>query len=148
MYFLQFSTLWCVVLCADGFESSTIQVGVKQEAYQLADGFTEGPVVLISIVIDEKGQSEDVERVAHGQVEHVDGGGSPALCAEHNHVERHGVQRQADHKDQGVADGEEDVFKLFIKFTESAGVVGHVEVGEDWSGYKESWKKAIIKEVK
>lgn len=122
--------------------SSTIQVGVKQEAYQLADGFTEGPVVLISVVIDEEGQSEDVERVTHGQVKHVDCGGFPALCAEHNHVERCGVQPQANHKDQGVADREEDVFELFIKFTESAGVgdVGHVEVREGWCGYKESWK--------
>lgn len=51
------------------------------------------------------------------------------LCAEHDHVERRGVQRQADHKDYGVADGEEDVFKIFIKFTKKTGVgvVGHVD---------------------
>lgn len=114
------------------FLSCTVQVGIKQEAYELADGFAEGPVVLVGIVVDEEGQSEDVERVTHGQVEHVDGGGPPVLGPEHDHVERRGVQRQADHKDQSVADGEEDVFKVFVKFTKRAGVgvVGHVDVRE------------------
>lgn len=48
------------------------------------------------------------------------------LCAEHNHVQRCGVQRQADHKDQGIADGKEDVLKIFVEFAVEGADIGLV----------------------
>ena len=60
----------------------TIEVGVEEKAYDFADGLAEGPIVGTRVVVDEEGQREDVQGVAHGQVEHVDGGRGPALCVE------------------------------------------------------------------
>lgn len=119
----------------------TIQVGIKQEAYQLADRLTEGPVVLVGIVEDEEGKSEDIECVTHRQVEHVNGGRLPSLCTEHHHKKSCGVQRQTNDKNQGVADGKENEFKVFIKSTERAGVgaVGHVDVRVGHADCDSTW---------
>lgn len=119
----------------------TIQVGVKQEAYNLAQRLAERPVVLIRVVVDEEGQSEDVQGVAHGQVEHVDSGGLPALGAEQHHIQRSSVQRQADNKDQGIADGQENVFETFLKDTVEVAVIGlagYVVVPSGHLGYEDT----------
>lgn len=139
----------CVALCrvvscfvaqvCCSLQYCTIKVGIKQEAYELAERFTEGPVVLICVVINEEGKRKDVECVTHCQVEHVDGGRLPALCAAHNHIQRRGIQRQAEHKDQGVADGKEDEFKIFIKCTEGAEVGVVAEVRGSHRGCENTW---------
>ena len=55
-------------------------VGLKEKGTDFADCLAKGPV--LNPVVDEEGQREDVQDVAHGQIEHVDGGRGPALGAE------------------------------------------------------------------
>ena len=55
-------------------------IGFEEKATDFAECLAKGPVV--NPVVDEEGQRGDVQDVAQGQVEHVDGGRGPELCAE------------------------------------------------------------------
>jgi len=96
----------------------TVEVGVEEKAYDFAHRLAKGPVVGARVVVDEEGQREDVQRVAHRQVEHVDGGRRPALGAERDDKQGHGVEREAEQEDQRVADGQQQVLEVLLEAAE------------------------------
>lgn len=58
-------------------QDAAVEVGVEEEAHDLAGGDAKGPVAAVGVVVDEGGQREHVQEVGQGQVEHVDRAGVP-----------------------------------------------------------------------
>lgn len=106
------------VMDADAEEEkdAAVEVGVKQEADYLTQAHAEGPVVPHGIVIHQEGQGDHVERVRHGQVEHVRGGGVPGLDPEDEAVEGQQVEKEPHHAHDAVGDRQQDILEVLIKY--------------------------------
>lgn len=109
-------------------EDAAVEVDVEQEAHDFAGRHPERPVAVVGVVVDQRGQREDVQEVRQGEVEHEDGGGVPRSHLQEEPQSR-GVEQEADDKHQTVGDGQEDVFEALIKATpvgDDGGVRGAV----------------------
>lgn len=85
-------------------QDAAVEVHVEDEPLQLAHGIPEDPVRLVEVVEDERGQSQHVQEVGHGQVEHVHGDAAPRLHVEDEHPDGHTVAQEANDEDQDVDD--------------------------------------------
>lgn len=60
-------------------QEAAVEVGVEQEAHQLAEQLPEGPSVPQGAGDDEEGQCQHIKQVGYHQVHQIDGGTAPAL---------------------------------------------------------------------
>jgi len=111
---------------AEEEEDAAVEVGVKQEADYLAQTHSEGPVVPHGVVVHQEGQGDHVERVGHGQVEHVRGGGIPGLDPKDEAIKGQQVEEEPHHTHDAVGDGQQDVLEVLIKHTPVGVVVSIV----------------------
>lgn len=51
-------------------EDAAVEVGIEEEADDFAGGHAERPVAAVGVVVDERGQGENVQEVWQSQVEH------------------------------------------------------------------------------
>lgn len=98
-------------------EDASVEVCVEEKANQLTHQLTERPVVLISVIVDEERQGEDVKRVTDVEVDHVDGAGLPVFGAKQDDVHGRDVQPQTEHKHQSVTHREENVLEVLFYLT-------------------------------
>ncbi len=98
-------------------EDAPVEICVEEKANQLTHQLTERPVVLISVIVDEERQGEDVKRVADVEVDHVDGAGLPVFGSEQDDVHGRDVQRKTEHKHQSVTHREENVLEVLFYLT-------------------------------
>ena len=102
-------------------EDAAVQIGVEEEADDLAESHAEGPVASVAVVVDEGGQGEHVEHVRQSQVEHVHGAGVPGPHLGQEYPQGHGVEEKPAHAHQAVGHRQQDVLELLVKAT---GLVG------------------------
>ena len=72
-------------------------------------------MVALGVVVDQQGQGGGVQRVRHGQVEHVRGGGVPGLEAAQEDVERRGVEAQPEHAHRSIGHGQQHILEALVE---------------------------------
>lgn len=118
-------------------EDAAVEVDVEQKAHNFAGRHPEGPVVVVTVVVDEGGQRQNVQEVGQGEVEQEDGGGVPGPNLQEE-PQSCGIEDEAKDKDQAVGHRQEDVFEVLIKATAEVddggvrGVAVPVQIGMGW----------------